>query len=210
MSQQVLFVFEVIGTIAFALSGAITGLQKKMDLFGIVILGLTTAVGGGALRDIVLGATPPAMFSDPTYALLSIGVAIVVFFPMVRRLLQKKQKWYDNTLLVMDSLGLGVFTVVGIRVAHQVADADNMFLMVFVGVITGIGGGLMRDIMAGNTPYIFVKHVYATASIAGAIACVLLWDLWGEVAAMVIGATVIVILRFCAAHFHWSLPRPKD
>lgn len=209
MSEWVLLVFEVIGTIAFALSGAMTGLQKKMDIFGIAILGLTTAVGGGVLRDIVLGLTPPAMFSNPVYALVAIGVAIVAFFPSVRRLLMKRQTIYDVTLLIMDSLGLGVFTVVGIRVAYA-AHADNAFLLVFVGMVTGIGGGVLRDIMAGNTPYIFVKHFYASASLIGALACIGLWKPLGETVAMATGAAVIIVLRLLAARFHWSLPRPKD
>ena len=110
-------------------------------------------------------------------------------------------------MLVMDSLGLGVFTVVGIQRAYTATDHRGMFLLVFVGVVTGVGGGLMRDVMAGNTPYIFVKHVYASASIIGAILCAALWQPLGGTAAMIIGASVILTVRLLAAHYHWSLPR---
>lgn len=210
MSETVLRVFEIIGTVAFALSGAMTGLQKRMDIFGVAILGLTTAVGGGVIRDIVLGQTPPAMFSDPLYALVAIGVAIVAFFPSVRRLFDKGHTAYEVVMLLMDSVGLGVFTVVGIRVAHEVTVADNPFLMLFVGVVTGIGGGVLRDIMAGNTPYIFIKHFYASASLIGALVCIGLWHWLGETVAMIAGAAVVIVLRLLAARFHWSLPRPKE
>ena len=109
----------------------------------------------------------------------------------------------------MDSIGLGIFTVVGIMVAQN-RIVNNPFFLVFLGVITGIGGGVMRDVMAGNTPYIFVKHFYATASIIGAIVTVVLWGYIGATFSMVIGAVLIVVLRLLAAHFHWSLPKPKD
>ncbi len=209
MPDWVLLAVELIGTVAFALSGAMTGLQKKMDLFGIAILGLTTAVGGGVIRNVVLGQTPPATFRDPIYALVALGVSIILFFPFVRHLLNKKPTLWDMILLIMDSLGLGVFTVVGIQAAHEYHHG-NYFLLIFVGVVTGIGGGVLRDMMAGNTPYIFIKHFYASASLLGAAACVLLWDVTGEPVAMTVGAALIVVLRLLAARFHWSLPKPKD
>ena len=209
MPGTVLLVLEIIGTVSFALSGAMTALQKRMDLFGVVILGLTTAVGGGVIRDLVLGQTPPATFQNPLYALVAVGTSLVVFFSFVRHLLERKQHIYEITLLLMDSLGLAVFTVVGIQTAYRLADNHNAFLLLFVGVITGIGGGILRDVMAGNTPYIFVKHFYASASLIGAAVCIILWPLLGETVSMLLGAVLIVALRLCAARFHWSLPKPK-
>jgi uncharacterized membrane protein YeiH len=100
-----------------------------------------------------------------------------------------------------------VFTVVGIQRAYTATDHRGMFLLVFVGVVTGVGGGLMRDVMAGNTPYIFVKHVYASASIIGAIFCAALWAPLGATMAMILGASVILAIRLLAAHYHWSLPK---
>lgn len=209
MLTALVFVFEIIGTIAFAVSGAMTGLAKKMDVFGIAILALVTAVGGGAIRDVVLGNTPPMTFRHPVYALVAVATGIIIFIPAVRNLLAKSQKVFDRVLLIMDSLGLGIFTVMGIRTAINAGQKDNVFLLVFVGVITGVGGGLLRDMMAGNTPYIFVKHIYACASLAGALACVALWNAAGATAAMVVSAAVVITIRFLAAHFKWSLPKAE-
>lgn len=174
---EFLLILEIIGTVAFAVSGAMTGLSKKMDIFGVVILGLTTAVGGGMIRDLVLGLTPPAMFTNPIYAAVAAVVSVIVFLPAVRRWLTAYGRVREILMLVMDSLGLGVFTVVGIQRAYTATDHRGLFLLVFVGVVTGVGGGLLRDVMAGNTPFIFVKHVYASASMVGAILCAALWHI---------------------------------
>ena len=202
-----LLILELIGTVAFAVSGAMTGLAKKMDLFGVVILGLTTAVGGGVLRDVILGLTPPAMFTNPIYAAVAAAVSVIVFMPAVRRCFTAHSRISDLVMLVMDSLGLGVFTVVGIQRAYTATEHRGMFLLVFVGVVTGVGGGLLRDVMAGNTPYIFVKHVYASASIVGAILCAALWVPLGATWSMILDASVILTVRLLAAHYHWSLPK---
>lgn len=204
--QTLIFMLELIGTVAFAISGAMTALKKNMDIFGVAILGLTTAVGGGALRDVLLGITPPVMFREPVYALLAIFVSVVVFIPSVRRLLTRRQSLYERMMLVMDSIGLGIFTVVGINTAYGVSDNFNLFLLIFVGTVTGVGGGVLRDVLAGNTPYIFVKHIYACASIVGAILCAALRAPLGEAASVIIGASAVIIIRLLAAHYKWSLP----
>ncbi|MBE6540370.1 MAG: trimeric intracellular cation channel family protein [Ruminococcaceae bacterium] len=209
MIETLAFVFELFGTVAFAISGAITGLKKKMDIFGVVILAVVTAVGGGAIRDIVLGNTPPMTFRNPVYALVAVATGILAFIPAVRRLAGKNPRVFDIFLLITDSVGLGIFTVMGIRTAIGTGHGENLFLLVFVGVVTGVGGGLLRDMMAGNTPYIFVKHVYASASLAGAVLCVLLWKPLGSTAAMSVSAVVIIVIRFLAAKFKWSLPKAE-
>ncbi|MBR2915289.1 MAG: TRIC cation channel family protein [Clostridia bacterium] len=209
MIETLAFVFELFGTVAFAISGAITGLKKKMDIFGVVILAVVTAVGGGAIRDIVLGNTPPMTFRNPVYALVAVATGILTFIPAVRRLAGKNPRVFDIFLLITDSVGLGIFTVMGIRTAINLNYGENLFLLVFVGVVTGVGGGLLRDMMAGNTPYIFVKHVYASASLAGAVLCALLWKPLGSTAAMSASAVVIIVIRFLAARFKWSLPKAE-
>lgn len=208
--QTFVLILEIIGTIAFAASGAMTALKKDMDLFGVIILGLTTAVGGGAIRDVFLGVNPPTMFENPIYAFIAVATSLVVFFPAIRRIFHKNQKVYDNVIRIMDSLGLAIFTVMGINTAKGISDGYNAFLLVFVGVITGVGGGIFRDIMAGNMPYIFVKHIYASASIVGALLCVLLWESLGAALAMFAGAICVFIIRLLAAHFKWSLPHAKE
>ena len=205
--QTLILILELIGTVAFAVSGAMTALKKHMDIFGVAILGVVTAVGGGALRDIILGITPPTMFTKPIYAAVAVSVSIIAFLPPVRKFLTQTHKLYDETMRFMDSLGLAIFTVMGISTAHSVGSGDNIFLLVFVGVITGVGGGIIRDILAGNTPYIFVKHIYACASLVGALLCAYTWEALGEVYSMIIGAAAVLIIRVLAARFKWSLPK---
>ena len=202
--MQILFVLEIIGTIAFAVSGAVVGIQKKMDIFGVSILGLTAAVGGGILRDLILNITPPAAFQNPVFAATAILVSILIFIPAVRNVFEHGKKIYEVLILFMDSVGLGLFTVVGVQLATAA-----MFLISFVGVLTGVGGGILRDVFAGNTPYIFIKHFYACASIIGAWTCALLWPYTGAVTAMIAGAAITVILRLLAARFRWSLPKAR-
>jgi len=209
MSATLLLIFELAGTIAFAISGAMVGLKKRMDLFGIIILGVTTAVGGGVIRDLVLGRTPPATFQDPIYALVAIGSSVAVVFPAVRSQSDKRRVVSDRLMLVMDSVGLGIFTAVGIKAAYTTSDTHNWFLLLFVGVITGIGGGIVRDVLAGNIPEVFARHFYACASLIGAVVCIISWDSFGETLAMFIGSGVCVILRFLAVRYHWQLPRPE-
>ena len=210
MSDTLLLVFEIFGTIAFAASGAMTGLSKKMDIFGVVTLGIVTSVGGGVIRDLVLGNTPPATFSNPVYALVATVVSIVLFIPAVRRFMLRNQRLYDRAMLVMDSVGLGIFTVVGIETAY-LADKSNVFLLLFVGMVTGIGGGVLRDVLAGNTPYIFIKHFYASASLIGAVVCIGIWEFFERPGiAMLAGSLCILVLRFLAARFRWSLPKAED
>ena len=208
--ETFILILELAGTMAFAASGAMTALKKGMDLFGVCILGLTTAVGGGVIRDVILGNTPPATFLNPIYASVALVTSLVLFLPRIRHLLMWDQRLYDLSMLILDSLGLGIFTVVGIRIAWRSTAEPTLFLLVFVGVVTGVGGGVIRDVMAGDTPYIFVKHIYACASLAGALVCAGLWRPAGEVAAILAGAGVVVLIRFLSAHYRWNLPRARD
>lgn len=206
-----IFILEVIGTIAFASSGAMLAIEKKMDIFGVNILGATTAVGGGMMRDIILGVTPPSAFSKPVYVLFAILTstllfAIVYTTPEIMESKLKKQ-FYDRIMLLCDTAGLGIFTVVGIQTASRVIPYGNAFFFIFIGVLTGVGGGIVRDIMAGETPYILVREIYASASIAGGIVCVVCRDSMGEAAGVVLGLVVTVVIRTLAAHFHWNLFR---
>jgi len=194
-----IFALEIIGTIAFAISGAQVAINKKMDILGVVIMGMTTAVGGGIIRDLIIGTTPPVAFQQPVYALTAIGVSIIAFLPFIREKINSN----NIILLLMDSLGLGIFTVIGVRAG---AGFDNLFLSVFLGTLTGVGGGVLRDIFAGEKPMIFVKHFYACASILGALVCALIWNSNADIA-IISGTIVVVLLRLLAAKFRWELPR---
>ena len=208
MSDVLVFVLELIGTVAFAVSGAIVGIKKQMDLFGVIVLGICTAVGGGIVRDLILGVTPPVTFQNPVYTLTAAAVSVLMFLPHMRARIGRHEPVFDRLLLVMDAVGLGVFTVVGVQCAYQQSEDYTLFLLIFVGLITGVGGGVLRDVFSGERPYIFVRHFYACASIVGALICALCWRALGGNAAMLFGAAVVVVLRLLAAYYHWNLPAP--
>jgi len=209
MDAMAIFVLmvELIGTIAFSASGSIIAIRKKMDVFGVCVLGLTTAVFGGVFRDLLLGITPPNTFRNPIYAVTSIITSLIIFLKPVRRYLTGTHAAYDRTMLVADSMGLGLFTAIGVSIAKEAAPDGGFFLTVFVSTLTAVGGGLLRDIMAGETPFIFVRHVYACAALIGAIACTLLWPVTGHIVAMVTGAVLVFMIRILSATFKWNLPR---
>lgn len=209
MDEMYALAFELLGTAAFAVSGALTAVNKKMDVLGVMILGLTTATGGGIIRDIVLGYTPPAAFRNPIYSLVALLTSLIIFLPPVRRSIGRHETAFNNVLDVVDAIGLGVFTVIGIQAAHAETNAHGVYLYLFVGVVTGVGGGVLRDIFAGEKPSIFVEHIYATASILGAAVCVILWEPAGRAAAMLAGLAVVVVLRVLAAFNKWNLPKAE-
>ena len=200
--------FEMIGAVAFAVSGAALGIRKGMDLFGVAMMGMTTAVGGGILRDVMLGQTPPAALRDPMQALVAIAVSVLVFY-IWRRKADIHNKYAEAVLLVADSIGLGIFSAHGAAIAIQAGCGANWFLVLFLGTVTGVGGGVVRDSLAGNVPYIFRKHIYALAALAGAAVWVVCHLYWDDTAALLMGSTVVVAIRLLAAHFRWSLPKAK-
>ena len=208
--ETFILILELVGTMAFSASGAMTGIRKNMDIFGVCILGLTTAVGGGVIRDVILGNTPPATFRNPIYAAVALAAALVLFLSRVRRLLMHNTVLFDRAIFWMDTAGLAIFTVVAIRTAYTLVPQATVFLLAFVGVVTGVGGGVLRDMMAGDTPYIFVKHVYASASLAGALVCALAWRPLGEMTAMLLGGSLVVLIRGLSAHYRWNLPRAHE
>lgn len=211
IQELLVFIMELVGTVAFSVSGAMVGIEQNMDIFGVSVLGIFTAVGGGMVRDIIIGAVPSALI-NPVYLIVAALTALTVFLVLYFRkkhFYGKFRAAYDTIMLIMDAVGLGVFTAVGVRTGIRAGYPDNAFLLVFLGTLTGVGGGLMRDTMAGVPPYIFVKHIYALASIAGACVFVFIYKYIGEVAALIISSTLVVIIRLLAAHYHWNLPRLK-
>ena len=205
-----MFVLEILGTIAFSVSGAIEAMKKKMDLLGVLVLGMVTAVGGGVIRDIIIGSYPPASFLNPRNVLIALATAFVAFVFVAavskkHRMLHSKV--WNVMLLISDAFGLGAFTILGIQSVQQQTVYKSTALLLFVGVITGVGGGLLRDIFAGNVPYIFRKHVYATASIAGAVLYLVLQHFGYYRFAALASLCLVVILRMMAAHYQWNLPR---
>ena len=205
---NLLFMIEMIGTIAFACSGAMVAFQKDLDLLGILVLGVTTACGGGMIRDLLIGSTPPTLFIHPVYVAVAAASTLILFLFVrflhsSRNILQSAL--YDSALSLMDAVGLGAFTVVGINTAISAGFEEYRFFLVFLGVITGVGGGILRDIMANETPAILKKHIYACASLAGALLYTYTRGLSRELS-MVCSALLVVIIRILARKYRWNLP----
>ena len=209
LQPNIIFIVEIIGTIAFASSGAMVAVRKRLDLFGIIVLGVITAVGGGMLRDLMIGNIPPNMFRNPVYVLAAF-LTVLVLFLLSRcwpfRLGSRYIEGYEKIMNILDAIGLGAFTVIGIDTGVEAGYGDYHFLIIFLGVITGIGGGILRDIMAGETPYVLKKHIYACASIAGACLYVVLLQVTRSDSAMIGSALLVVAIRILASHFRWDLP----
>lgn len=211
-SEIVMAVLEIIGTISFAVSGAFVAIKAKLDLFGVLFIGVITAVGGGIVRDVLIGRFPAAVFTRFHIFVIAAVAALIVFvIAYVHR-----QKFYVMQVKVehvnnfFDAVGLAAFSVMGTEVAFTGAFSDNMFLAVVLGTLTGVGGGIFRDILTDTTPYIFKKHIYALASIFGSIVYYLLRRYADNlIVASVASMLLIVILRMLAAKYRWSLPKVK-
>lgn len=204
-----ILVFEIIGTVAFAVSGAVKGIKNNMDLFGVMILGLVTGVGGGVMRDTILGNTPAIAFKNPLFALIAIFASVITFviIGLIWKRIKREIRNYDRSILFFaDTVGLAVFTMTGVRIAQE-SGAENFTAAVFIGVITAVGGGVLRDVFCTEVPDVFKKHVYAVASAAGGIVTLLCMKIMPEWVAVSVGFATIVILRFLAAHFRWNLPK---
>lgn len=200
--MTVLYALDLTGTAAFAASGAWVAVRRRMDLFGVLVLGLVTAVGGGTLRDLLVGALPPFSLQNEIYLYLSIAASLAVFagrnrFPAVER-----------PLLILDAVGLGTFAVIG---TTKALDFGLGFLgAALMGVMTCTAGGVMRDVLANQVPLILRKEVYASACLAGSLLLVLLEHLGApRPTAALLAATTVITIRLLAIHFNWSLPRPE-
>lgn len=197
--SEVFYVMELIGTIAFAMSGAFVAIEQKMDILGVIILGITTSIGGGIIRDLLLGIVPPLGLVNPIYSVIAIIVSIIVFIPKIRKHINLDSKFF----VFVDAIGLGVFTVSG---CIKALPFDNILFQLFLGVLTGVGGGVLRDVFATQKPMIFVRHFYALASLIGALVFMVLQN-QSQVIAMIAGVVTIAVLRMLAATFKWHLPK---
>lgn len=144
-------------------------LEKRVDLFGVIFLGATTALAGGIIRDVLIGKTPPAAFSNYRYMAIAVVTALVVFF-----IAWLSKEHYEHNVAVVnavnnvfDAAGLGAFTITGAKVAMSMGYMDNGFFVVFLAMVTGIGGGVLRDLMIGEIPFVLRKRIYAVASHTG-------------------------------------------
>jgi len=195
-------ILDYLGTVAFAVTGASKAIAHKADIFGIIVLATVVGVGGGVTRDVIFGRFPTA-FYDPIYVGLTVGVGIVMFFLYVKF---KKQM---SIWLVFDAVGLGVFSILGASIAYNVVGL-NFLPMLFGGMITAIGGGILRDVFVREIPIVFVKEIYAIASIIGIVVfyVVLLFGVDVQVSS-VIGIVAATGIRLFAMKYNWNLPKVR-
>ncbi len=181
---------EMIGTVAFAISGALVAIEKNLDYYGIAVFAIITATGGGIIRDLIIGRNLPVSLENPTFALVSIisAVAVVLLYQRIIR--------YKNVIQFFDAVGLAAFTAIGAQVA-VVHGFYQPFLIMTLAVLTGTGGGVIRDVFAREIPFVFQKEVYAVACLVGSVIFFLLFDLVGiDVASYVCFAVTLLIRLF--------------
>lgn len=201
-----LLVLDLVGVFVFALAGATAGVRQGLDLFGVLVLSFATASAGGILRDLLIGAVPPAAIQDWRYlatALLA-GLVTFIWHPQIERL--------RNPVRVFDAAGLGLFAVAGTQKA--LVAGLNPVMAALLGMLTGIGGGVMRDLLLSRVPVVFQSDIYALAALAGAVVVVIgAWLHWPAVPTAVAGALLCFGLRILAMWFNWHLPsatKPGD
>lgn len=208
--ESTMFTLELIGAAAFAVSGAMAAIKRGADIFGVVFLGVITALGGGVIRDVLIGQLPPVMFVSYWYLLAATVASLLVFFDAYIR----REKYFANKDKlseinnIFDAAGLAVFTISGMNTAMGVS--DNVILILTLGVITGVGGGMLRDMMTNRMPKVLRKRVYAVASLGGGILYYVLYLIGvNDILSAVIGMAVIFALRVLATAFKWNLPSVK-
>lgn len=207
-------IVESIGVVAFSVSGAMVAIRRKTDLFGVILLAIITTLGGGLTRDVIFSFTPPALFNTKEYLLLSAIVSIIVFLfarKFSNTYLQNEVK-IEHINDIFDALGLGIFAVMGVKVAFEQGYSDNALISIACGVITCICGGMLRDVLTNSTPFVLVKRIYAIAAIAGASVYYSLYIYGNEIGindslAIIIGLTVTFVLRVLAMAFKWNMPK---
>jgi uncharacterized membrane protein YeiH len=190
---------DLLGTFVFAISGATLGVRKQLDLFGVLVLSLAAAVSGGIARDVLIGATPPAALASWHYIAVSCAAGLLTFYRGrdIERL--------RNPVQLFDAIGLGLFAVTG--TAKALAAGLNPVAAMLLGMLTGIGGGIARDILAARIPVVLQADLYAVAALAGA-AVVVAGERLGLPQAPVLatGAVLVFVLRFLAIRRGWRLP----
>lgn len=202
-----LTLLDYLGTFAFGLSGAIVAVERKMDIVGILILSTFTGIGGGILRDVVLGNTPPIAFLSHHYFIILIVSGFLVFF------FYKKLKGFEPLIVILDALGLGVFTLIGIEKAllasHNLNQPLPLLSVILIGIMTATFGGLLRDVLANRVPFILKKEIYASACFLGGILFFLTKDILPKGGHYALVISFVTFVRLIAYFKKWNLPKAK-
>ncbi|WP_103866439.1 trimeric intracellular cation channel family protein [Aquimarina sp. I32.4] len=190
---------DILGTAAFAISGALSAMNRKFDLFGIFIIAFVTSIGGGTIRDILIGNTPVSWMQNTTNMYLIGGITILAI------VFRNKIDYLKKSLFLFDTIGLGIFTIIGVEAGIKTNLAP--IISVALGATTGCFGGVVRDILCNEIPVIFRKEIYATASITGGICYMILYHLHLDQDIIYIStATLIIIIRLLVVKYKISLP----
>jgi len=196
-------ILDLFGTMAFALTGAFKAVEHKADIVGVIVLSTITGVAGGVIRDIILGRFPPTAIINPSYVIVTVSTAIIIFFlyPSL------KQHW--NVFLKFDAIGLGVFTIIGASIAYNLYGL-NFLVIGIAGILTAVGGGILRDVFVNEIPLVFVKELYASASFVGIVTFFILLEIGISLNIVTLVSIFVVIsLRLVAMKFNWNLPRAR-
>ncbi len=202
--MNILYIFDLIGTFAFAASGALLGIKKDMDIYGMFVLAVSAGVGGGTLRDIMLSRTPPFVLTDINYIIIIALATIFVFF--LKSIIERKLP--TKALNIADAVGLGVFTSIGTSIG--LSCSVEWFGIIFFGVLTATAGGMIRDVLAGEVPLVLRQEVYASASIIGGIIFIVLnkYNINLDIN-IFITAVIVIAIRLLAINKNWHLPKFK-
>ena len=212
LSEIILLIMEWIGTISFATSGSLVAIRHNLDLFGVVTVGTITAVGGGIMRDVIIGNVPPKIFSNTLIIIVAVVTSLVVFLIayLYRKKFNQLSETIDTVNIFFDALGLAAFSITGVEVACMAALKENIILVIIMGVITGVGGGVLRDVLVNEKPYILTKHIYAVVSVLGCCIYYLLSVHFGfTVFATLFVLVFTLMMRLLAAKLRWKLPKIK-
>ncbi len=186
--MEFIFYVELIGTVAFAISGALAAIEKDLDYYGIAFLAIITAVGGGIIRDVLINRSLPVALEDPVYVVVSLvsAACVIIFYSRIKR--------YKNMLQFFDAIGLAAFTAIGAEVAIR-NEIELPFVILTLALLTGTGGGVLRDVFIREIPFVFRKEIYAAASIAGSLVFILLLQFQGNAAALYASFAVTLAIR---------------
>ena len=200
--QVFIYILDLFGTMAFAVTGAFKAIEHKTDVVGILLLATITGVAGGTIRDVVMGQFPNSL-SDPAYVIITVLSGLSIFF------LYSHLKKHWNLFLKFDAIGLGVFTIIGATFAYNLVGLNFLAIMLG-GMLTAVGGGILRDVFVAQVPIVFVKEFYISASFIGITIFYLTLYFGGELySATILGIIITTTLRLIAMKFNWNLPKAK-
>lgn len=196
--MNLIYLLDITGTLVFAISGALSASERRLDAFGVLVIAFVTAVGGGTLRDVLIGSTPTAWMKDLNYLYVVLSAVIITYFFKVHLVKLKR------TFFLFDTLGIALFTILGVQKTLTIGLSPVIALI--MGTVSAVFGGVIRDILCNEVPLIFRKEIYATACVTGAAIYLISFPILGKELATGLTVAIIITIRTIAVRRHWSLP----